>query len=530
MASREGPYTDATGTYYVVVDDAGKERREYVSADPATTSTTVDASGNIVQPGPNAAPVAAPLPTEPGGVEASPSGGSGGGSADSGYPYSGSQPARSSAPPSLPNPGASGGGGGGYTGRYTASPAAAAQPGSPPDLGPQIAGRVAGGLASLGPSIASAAGAAPRADGYQRPSISSDAGWAGPNSVGVFNGASVKYGNPQASSVDYPSGHPLRARAFDDSGHAYADHGSHTSPQYNALRAKGNAMAGKVRGMAANLRSGGGGGGGGSSGGGGGGYTHYASSSSSSAYPSKQEQRRVSNQTSKYYDAVAKPRYLPVKGILKDQGVSRKGAGAILTNPSWLLTADKNGILGHKLDPGTLESEELLREPMTDLAMITQGTQDHHLMSKTPMPNVPHILKKQPGFKPAKPATKMILDPSKVANEIAGLYRGMIGSRGTDTGLPDNVTLMRDLGSTTKKSTLGKTLGYQFKTDPGGTVDSVHNYITSAMMAGRAQDNLSDALSRQLDVAWANRGQGLITKGKGGIAGGIRRTVGSYFG
>jgi hypothetical protein len=81
-----------------------------------------------------------------------------------------------------------------------------------------------------------------------RPTIQGPAGWAGPGTAGVRDHGAYISGDQVHSSADpYGGGGPLYHPRS-------PDRGGHTSPQYNAIRAKGDATAGKVRYMASRLR------------------------------------------------------------------------------------------------------------------------------------------------------------------------------------------------------------------------------------------------------------------------------------
>lgn len=75
----------------------------------------------------------------------------------------------------------------------------------------------------------------------------------------VPGGAGISGGNPQAARGHYPSGGQISSLQHRNGYSPPSDKGSHRSPQYNKMAAKGAAMRGKIQGMAANIRSGGGG-------------------------------------------------------------------------------------------------------------------------------------------------------------------------------------------------------------------------------------------------------------------------------
>jgi hypothetical protein len=515
--ARRGPITDQSGTYYEVTDDAtGKARKEYVNTNAAAATTQISPDGFVVQPasltGDQAlvtAPVAAPNAT--GGVP--------GGNVSGPIDQSGIRQAGAAAPPQpvrqpIFGPSLNVGGGADYGAgqdqsfgsRYQQAPAAAS-PG--PDLGSRIGGRVAGPLYGLGDQIRQGAGAAPRADGYYRPSISSDAGWAGQNSVGVFQGSRIDNGNIQTATAQ--RGRPYEsdfARLQNRNGYnPPSDHGSHTSPRYDALRAKGDAMRGKIKGMANNLRYGGGGSSGGSA------APSSGYSSASYATPHQPSQNKINHAWDTYNDRLDDP--MKVHGILKRAGVNKEMAMGILSDPQRMLPH-----LGKTLDPNDPADQELFNLPVTDMAMIMHGTQRRGLTSKNPVAKMPHVLKAM-GTQKIKPQEKRGLDPSDVANQIASTYRDFMGGG----ALPTSDAMLGRLANTRKNSGLAKQLSLEAQTSPSQAINSVNRYMESAVLGGRPVDSYTNALREGMPMIMANQGLGLLGRKPQRIAKGIRQTA-----
>jgi hypothetical protein len=288
---------------------------------------------------------------------------------------------------------------------------------------------------------------------------------------------------------------PLQKRAFDESGRAYATRGDNRSPQYDALRAKGDAMAGKVRGMAENIRSGGGG----------------VSSSATTSDPYAQQQRQYARQGRRldrayedYNDELYDPDPMAVKGWSKRQGFKPGTIDAALADPTMLLTSVFPGYESRD----SPYSENLEALPMTDLALITAGTgRKRGLTSKTPVVDVPGILRKQ-GVKPVKPENKRTLDSSKVANKIAQMYKSL-GTPGADPAWMDEEQLLGNLATAKKGSILRQNLRTQFDEDPASAMQSVASYVRSAMSAG-PDTVVQRALIEDVDRQVTNQGRSIL--------------------
>jgi hypothetical protein len=355
------------------------------------------------------------------------------------------------------------------------------------------------------PAFANGGAQMPQSSGGYRPTLQGPAGWAGPSSTGVRGGAYIA-GNQVRSAADpYGGGGPLyhpRAPA----------RGGHRSPQYNAIRAKGNAMAAKVRGMAANLRGGGGFGGGGGGyrgGGGGGGYGGFSSSSYDTSGPS---QKRIDSAYEKYNAQLSHPPPQKATGWAKQTlGPNHGTYPALMTHSLELLA--KNGI---KVDPfgqsGTYDWMDRL--PISDLAMITGG----NMMRKSWRPKVPGVLKDL-GVKPNKPDFKKEFDYSKYAEELTGLYRGLNGSE----YVLDKHRLMTDLAGADKNDALRQGLTQQaYYGDPGGAIERAKGYFNSVFDA--TEDDLAATVhSRMADRYFAEAD--LLNRGSKATGGGKMRNV-----
>lgn len=190
-------------------------------------------------------------------------------------------------------------------------------------------------------------------------------------------------------------------------------------------------------------------------------------SSSSSGYTDTTKQyrrqgRRMDRAYEKYNEALANPKPLPVRGWVKEQGYKPGSVAGLLDEPGMIFGTD------HNLNQFT---DHLTNLPMTELAMMSFGTQGRNLMSKTPVAKVPAILR-QNGVKPTKPDYKFTLDPSKVANKIAEMY-GSIGNVNT-------TELLQNLASADKNSAVRQGIRQQAEYDPGAAFDSIENYIQAA--------------------------------------------------
>lgn len=465
MASRQGPVTDENGTYYVVTEDDGSTHKEYVNPSSDATTTTISANGDVVQPQAGSATphvAVAPAPGEldsVGGVDPTDD-------VDAAYGgKSGSSSGRS-----YRSGGYSDGGGSSYgSDNYPTYANGQLHPawGGPP--------LVPGG----------AAAAAAMADGTST----------GQRQVYVPGGAAA---GPQSTRGAYSPDTPAYGGGGPSLGAGEASGGGgHTSAAYDALRAKGEAMAGKVRSMGA-----------------GGGSSSSSYDDGYNAAAARREQRRIGNAYDKYNEALAEPNYLPVRGVLKREGVKKEGAMGILGHPEMLLRG-----MGELIDPNSPSDAILQRLPATDLALLSAGTQGRKLMSRTPVDRVPGILRKQ-GVKPTKPDYKRTLDPSKVANQIAAIYQ--LYGQGQR---PDTETLLGNLATLKRKSAVGQGLEQQYLEDPNAAVDSVRNYLQSAVLGTQPDDMFADVQQRSIDARLANMGTTLLNRKPKKFSRGVREVA-----
>jgi hypothetical protein len=242
--------------------------------------------------------------------------------------------------------------------------------------------------------------------------------------------------------------------------------GGGTSPAYDALRGKGMAMASKLKGY----------GGGGSSEDG---YTD----------PTKQYRRQGRRMDRAYNDELADPDPMRVTGWAKEQGFKPGSVDALLREPQALLPRVFPGFSPNE----TTDAWSDL--PMTDLALITGGTQGRGLMSKTPVVKPPHILRKN-GVDPIKPDYKRSLDSSKVVNQIAEMYTTI----GQDPNHRfDSNELLGQLANADKKSAVRQGIEQQARINPASAFDSMRSYIMSSHDAARDNTGTSQAYLRQLD-------------------------------
>jgi hypothetical protein len=245
--------------------------------------------------------------------------------------------------------------------------------------------------------------------------------------------------------------------------------GGGTSPAYDALRGKGMAMASKLKGY----------GGGGSSEDG---YTD----------PTKQyrrQGRRMDRAYDRYNDELADPDPMRVTGWAKEQGFKPGSVDALLREPQALLPRVFPGFSPNE----TTDAWSDL--PMTDLALITGGTQGRGLMSKTPVVKPPHILRKN-GVDPIKPDYKRSLDSSKVVNQIAEMYKTI----GADPNYRfDSNELLGQLANADKRSAVRQGIEQQARINPASAFDSMRSYIMSAHDAARDNTGESYDYLQQLD-------------------------------
>jgi hypothetical protein len=269
-------------------------------------------------------------------------------------------------------------------------------------------------------------------------------------------------------------------RAFGESGRPYSGGGGHTSGLYDAIRAKGQAMASKVRGMAEGVGSGG------------------ASSgySTDNSYAQQQRQyarqgRRMDRASEDYWDEVNNPDPQKATGwARRNLGKNRGTYPALLTDPIYVAT---NGMgLDAQAQHGTFDWFESL--PVADLAMIQGGTSRKGLTRKTKPVKVPHILRDS--IDPVKPEFKRELDYSKYATQVRDIYRGLSGQ-----GQPvlNQESLMSDLAGARNKGALRQGIQMQAEYDPGGAIDRAQGYFDSVFRATRP-DYIADVQS-----AMANR-------------------------
>jgi len=248
--------------------------------------------------------------------------------------------------------------------------------------------------------------------------------------------------------------------------------GGNTSPLYDKMRAKGNAIAASLRGI----------GGGGSS--------------APGDYPDPTKQyrrqgRRMDRAYDRYNDELADPDPMPVRGWSKDVGLAPGTIDLTLSAPETLLPfVFPNADMTHS---GTDPLRDL---PMTDLALMTFGTEGRNLMSKTPVVKPPKILR-QNGVEPVKPEYKRSLDSSKTANKIAEMYRSL-GSEYTGENFKTS-ELLGNLANVDKKSAVGQGLEQQFRFDPGSALDTMRSYFNTAFTAPLSDNGYTQALAEQVD-------------------------------
>lgn len=240
-----------------------------------------------------------------------------------------------------------------------------------------------------------------------------------------------------------------------------------------ANSAIGQAMAGKVRGMASKIQGGG-------------------SGATSTTDPTKQyrrQGRRMDRAYDRYNEELADPDPMRVTGWSKAQGYKPGTVNMFLQHPEGLLGDVFPGFNANQF------TDSLTRLPMTDIAMTAFGTRGKGLLSKTPVTNVPGILRRQ-GVKAPKPEYKRSLDASKVANKVAEMY-GEIGTEGGNRF--DTEALLQNLATAKKTSALRQGLEQQFRFDPGGAADSIGSYLRSAITAGMGNTAQANALARTAD-------------------------------
>lgn len=188
--------------------------------------------------------------------------------------------------------------------------------------------------------------------------------------------------------------------------------------------------------------------------------------SSGGSYPTDQsyrrQGRRMDRANERYYKDLQNPKPLPVRGWVKEQGYKPGSVAGLLDEPGAIYGTE------HNLNQFT---DHLTDLPMTDIAMMSFGTDGRDLMSRTPITKVPAILR-QNGVKPTKPEYKFSLDPSKVANRIAEMY-GTIGNVNT-------TDLLGNLATADKNSAVRQGLRQQAEFDPGKAMSQMENYIQSA--------------------------------------------------
>lgn len=249
-----------------------------------------------------------------------------------------------------------------------------------------------------------------------------------------------------------------------------------------------------------------GGGGGGSYGGG-----SYRSGGSN-AYKRqqrkyKQQQRRVQHAYNKYSKALQNPPPQKATGWAKENLGPNKGMyPAMMSNPMWV--AQK----GMGFEPADQANQGAFRFlnglPVVDLAMITGSTHGNAMTRKTTMPKVPHILKKQKGFKPAKPTFKRELDYSALAEQLARMYGGLSSEGGNvlNTG-----NLMRDLAKSSHDAALRMGLWQTAKYNPAGAMDQARGYFDS-VFAATQPDFKAAVYGDMADKYFAAAGKGMLNQ------------------
>lgn len=494
MATRRGPISDETGTYYLVYpDDGGPPVKEYVTtaaapapAGPAPiTDTTVAADGSIQQtPTPATAAPVVPPPGEldaaadtTAAATASPSGDDGG---------------RGYAPQRGYSRYYDDGSASGYASGY--SPGSSSGPTIPRYADGSTAPYFGGPFRTPGGFFA--AGTSQGGESYDAR-----------QQVYVPGGAAA---GPFETRAAYSPETPVRggfaAERDYDGGGGGGGGGSQIASTIRGIesRLRGNVLD-RVGAMF-------GGGGGGSS------YPSFSSGSSRKyrrqQRRARQQQRQIQRAADQYYEDVQNPEPLPVSGILKQMRVSPEGAPAFMSNPQIMLPR-----LGEKLQPNNAGDEATMALPVVDLALMSKtGTRGRGLTSKTPFPDFPNILKRA-DYDEVKPEVKRLTDPSKVADQVSGIYQDWLNGK----GLPSTTSLLRNLSHASKGSALGGSLIQQYKTDPGGAMNAVNNYVTSALVAGMADDPFRDATIEYAQTQFANDGAALLRGGAKGILNGTRR-------
>ncbi len=346
-----------------------------------------------------------------------------------------------------------------------------------------------------------AAGGAPLRPGGMF--ASQDEGGGGQQITQYDTGASAGPLGVQSPRSDLPS--LLSRRAFDENGRKYAERGTHTSPLYDAMRAKGDAVAAKVRGMADKLgmrRFGG------TSSSGGGSYGGYASGGSTADY--RRTGRRVDKAYDKYNEALEEGVDVPVRGWSKQQGYKPGTIDAVLGDPTLLLG---DAVPGYR-STGSFGSQAIESLPMTDMALMMFGTQNKKgLTAKTPQVPIPGILKKQADLKQPKleKDEKRVLDSSAVANKVAGMWKSLNDPTTSygDLDFMDREKMLGNLASSDKRSILRQNITTQFDEDPNAAMASISSYLRSAMSVG--QPSLArNALVADVDRRITNSGGDLL--------------------
>lgn len=220
----------------------------------------------------------------------------------------------------------------------------------------------------------------------------------------------------------------------------------------------------------------------------------------------KAHQRAVSDASHAYQQDLLHPPPIPVVGWSKQQGYKPGTIGMALSDPTLLLGGVFPGY--HSTDA----SASLESLPMTDLAMIAAGTQNRHgLMSKTPVVPLPGILQKAK-YSQAKPLYPTTLNPSKVANQIASMYK-TLGSPGDARFSTD--ALLHNLATAKQGSAVGQGLRLNTydNTAPGSALSSIRSYMHSAY-APFGNNDLGTAMNNVVDQRITDLGPDILRVGR----------------
>jgi hypothetical protein len=308
-------------------------------------------------------------------------------------------------------------------------------------------------------------------------------------------GASAGPFGVQSPRADVPS--QFAQRAFDSSGRAYADRGSHTSPLYDALRAKGDAMAARVRGMADTIL-------GGAAAGGSSGYSSGGAYPSTSSTAYARQGKRMERASDRYYDALENPDPQKATGWAKRNLGKNKGNYPGILDDPFAMVALKGMGLDQWAQPGTADFWR--STPVADLAMIMGGSGRNDLTRPITEVKVPKILKGS--IDPEKPDYKRELDYSKFAAQARDIFRGL-GGQGAN---PLNESaLLGQLANARNTGALRQGLEQQALYDVGGAADRAQGYFNSVFEATN-DDMMAGVKSHLADKYFADAQAGMVNK------------------